>query len=121
ESRKPTYVEFILLKILISYGDKDQILQRVIEGELGIKNSSLFQRALTDLINFDIVKVKKNISEQDFNAILNIKISELKVSTNIERKFVSGDFMMSNIIKYIELKYVYDPLTKKTEIIKKID
>src|SRR5699024_8157531 len=94
ESRKPTYVEFILLKILISYGDKDQILQRVIEGELGIKNSSLFQRALTDLINFDIVKVKKNISEQDFNAILNIKISELKVSPNIERKFVSGDFMM---------------------------
>jgi hypothetical protein len=121
ESRQPTYIEFILLQLIINYGDRDQKLIKILEGELGINNSSLFQRAMRDLLNFNIVQTSEDISEMDFDKLLNVQLSNLSVSKILSNSFREGNFMISNIEKYLELKFVFDPLTKQTRIFKSID
>jgi hypothetical protein len=121
ESRQPTYIEFILLQLIINYGDRDQKLIKILEGELGINNSSLFQRAMRDLLNFNIIQTSEDISEMDFDKLLNVQLSNLSVSKILSNSFREGNFMISNIEKYLELKFVFDPLTKQTRIFKSID
>jgi hypothetical protein len=121
ESRKPTYIEFILLQILISYADKEQTLKKILEGELGIGDTSLFKRAMRDLLNFNIVQTSVEVDEKSFEELLDVKLVDLNISDELKNSFRNKSYMISNIVKTLELKYVYDPLTKRTKIFQRVD
>jgi hypothetical protein len=76
---------------------------------------------MRDLLNFNIVQTSEDISEMDFDKLLNVQLSNLSVSKILSNSFREGNFMISNIEKYLELKFVFDPLTKQTRIFKSID
>ncbi|AGR40854.1 transcriptional regulator [Spiroplasma taiwanense] len=117
ETRKPTFMEFLLLLILIDYPDKTQILKEALKSFFDVENISLFEKALRDLINYKILDINKNKTGL---GILNMDspIEYFEVNDKIKFNFVKSNYSISNENKSQDIKYYYDPILNVEEILK---
>ncbi|AKU80223.1 hypothetical protein [Spiroplasma turonicum] len=120
ESRKPTFIEFLVLSIILDYKNTSETLKNILENEFEIKNQVLFEKALRDLINFQIIQFKEltlTIGETNTN----IPIGSFVIKEEVKKTFNNDDFIISNNNKFYDIKYFYDPIQNDSKAIKDID
>ncbi|ASP28667.1 hypothetical protein SCORR_v1c08950 [Spiroplasma corruscae] len=120
ETRKPTFVEFLILSILLEYKDDRKTLKEILEVDFNIKNQILFEKALRDLISFQIIKFKElTLSVGESN--ISLSINNFIIKDDIRKSFNSESFVISNSNKLYDIKYFFDPITKEPELTKEIN
>ncbi|AUB31201.1 hypothetical protein [Spiroplasma floricola] len=120
EIRKPTFMEFLILLIIIEYPNKRKTLSEILKQDFNILNQTVFEKALRDLINFKVIEVNKiRLSVDLLN--MNIPINNFKIKEQIEQKFKTGDYTISQDNKTQDFKYFFDPITKEIEVLKEIN
>ncbi|AKX34561.1 hypothetical protein SLITO_v1c09500 [Spiroplasma litorale] len=117
ESRKPTFIEFLILSIFLEYHDDKKSLKKILEEDFNIKNQILFEKALRDLINFQILSFKEfTLSVGETNT--NLPLNKFNIKDDIKKSFNTESFVISNNNKYYDIKYYYDPISNDCEIVK---
>ncbi|AUM62393.1 hypothetical protein [Spiroplasma monobiae] len=117
EIRKPTFMEFLILLIIIEHPDKTKNLQEILEKDFEIKNQSLFERALRELINFKVIEINK-VRAGIGSLNMNTSIDNFHIDAKIQKEFKKGTYTISHDNKFQDVKYFIDPITRKTEILK---
>ncbi|QGS51602.1 hypothetical protein [Spiroplasma tabanidicola] len=120
EIRKPTFIEFLVLSIIIEHPKKNLSLKEILNEDFKITNTDFFERALKDLVAYKIVDLNKTKSGWSTLGI-DIEVEKLQVDSSIKKQFLQKDYTISQNNKSYDIKYVYDPIRKTYEVINDID
>ncbi|QHX36387.1 hypothetical protein [Spiroplasma sp. BIUS-1] len=117
EIRKPTFMEFLILLIIIEHPNKTKNLEDILREDFEINNQALFERALRELINFKVIEINK---VRAGIGALNMKtsIDNFYIDSKIKQEFKSGTYTISHDNKFQDVKYYLDPITQTSEILK---
>lgn len=120
EIRKPTFPEFVILATLITHPNKNLSIREILERDLKITNAYIFERALKDLIDFDIVETNKS---NDIWSILDmdLKTKDMWVNEIIKENFLKKIYSISQYNKYQDFKLSFDPIKKTYERIREVN
>ncbi|WP_338985334.1 hypothetical protein [Spiroplasma endosymbiont of Diplazon laetatorius] len=117
EIRKPTFMEFLILLIIMEHPNKTKNLSDILKEDFDIRNQALFERALRELINFKVIEINK---VRAGIGALNMKtsIDNFYIDLKIQQEFKKGTYTISHDNKFQDVKYFIDPITKVNEILK---
>ncbi|ALD66053.1 hypothetical protein [Spiroplasma cantharicola] len=120
EIRKPTFMEFLILLIIIEHPNKNKNMEEILEIDFNIKNKILFERALRELINFKVIEIGKN---KVGVGLLNMHtpIKNFSIDLNLKEEFKKGTYTISQDNKFQDVKFFADPIFKNKEIITDIN
>lgn len=117
ETRKPTFIEFLLLSIIINHPHKNKTIKDVLCYDFKILQTYLFEKALKDLISFKLLELNSNIG--GWNTLdINIEIQKIKINNVVVEQFKQKKYIISQHDKNQEVKWFYDPLTNTYDLLK---
>ncbi|AGR41846.1 hypothetical protein [Spiroplasma diminutum] len=120
EIRKPTFMEFLILLIIIDHPSKEKNIKIILKEDFNISNQVLFERALRDLINFKVVEVNK--TKAGIGLLnMNTSIDNFIIDQKIKEEFKKGTYTISHDNKFQDVKYFSDPVLNSSEILKDIN
>lgn len=115
ETRKPSFIEFVIINTIISRGNETRSLQEILKEIFNISKFDLFERVFRELENIKIIsKVPSSINFRQSN--MHIPINQLIISENISVAFKNKTFIISQNNKYKEVFFMYDPLNKSSSV-----
>ncbi|WP_342258605.1 hypothetical protein [Spiroplasma endosymbiont of Dioctria linearis] len=120
EIRKPTFMEFLILLIIIEHPNKNKNINDILEEDFNIKNKILFERALRELINFKVIEIGQNkVGVGLLN--MNTPINNFSIDLKLKEEFKKGTYTISQDNKFQDIKFYIDPVYKNKEIINEIN
>ncbi|ARU92182.1 hypothetical protein SCLARK_001724 [Spiroplasma clarkii] len=120
ETRKPTFMEFLILSIILEYPNKEKSIADVLDRDFKILKQELFQKAFNDLVNFKLIKLIQNYAGWDTLKI-ETSLNKILVDDELKARFEKKEYWISQSNKNFDAKWIYDPLTNQYEIVKDTD
>ncbi|AOG60103.1 hypothetical protein SHELI_v1c01480 [Spiroplasma helicoides] len=120
ESRKPTFVEFLILSIIYDYPRKNLSLKQILNDDFKIYNIDLFERALKDLIAYKVIELNKTTAGWSTLGI-DLEIEKIELNQKVKEQFINEEYIISQYDKTLDVKWVYDPIEDSFDIVKDVE
>ncbi|AHI52521.1 hypothetical protein [Spiroplasma culicicola] len=120
ETRKPTFMEFLILSIILEHPNTKSSLKTILNNEFKIVNTDLFERALKDLIAFKVIELNKTTAGWSTLGI-NLEIEKMQINPLLKEQFNRKEYVISQSDKNLDVKWFYDPIMNGFEMLREPD
>lgn len=120
ETRKPTFMEFLILSIILNHPKNNLSVANALTIDFKIQKLELFEKAFNDLVAYKLINLKANLGGWG-SLDLNTEINKIEVNLELKERFKRNEHWISQSDKIFEVKWIFDTLTNKFSLVKEIE